>query len=188
MAKKEPETDEHGLVVHKYVSTVLVVLPDGGYAETTMRYARSALHNVHVGTRVVAPSDTRLLRGELQDELQPDGLLRDASMGDYSGALFCGGPGALGLAADPDAQRLAREASAQGKLVAAWGEAVLVLGRAGVVKGKRVTGHPSLRALLREAGARYTGHQLERDGNLVTAYDDAVGLRFGKTLVQLVRI
>ena len=187
-AKKEPELDEHGLVVHTYVSTVLVVISNGQYAETTMRYARSSLHNVHVGTRVVAPTDAEMLRGQLQDELQPDGLLREASMAGYSGVIFVGGPGALELAQDPDAQRLAREAAAQKKLIAAWGHASAILARAGVVKGKRVTGDPSVRVLLTEAGARYTGHQLERDGSMITAYDDAVGLRFGKALVELVRI
>ena len=113
MAKQEPELDEHGLAIHTYVSMVLVVLPTSDYAETTMRYARSALYNVHVGTRVVAAQDEEMLVGELQDELQPDGLLKDASMDDYSGVIFCGGPGALQLAEDPDAQRLAKEAAAQ---------------------------------------------------------------------------
>lgn len=188
MANKEPELDENGLVVHTYVSMVLVVIPDGDYAETTMRYARSALYNVHVGTRVVGPDDQELLRGQLQDELQPDGLLREATMDDYSGVLFCGGPGALLLAEDPDAQRLAREADAAGKLIGAWGHSPAILARAGVVKGKRVTGDPSLRQMLAKAGARYTGGQLERHGSLVTAYDDAVGLRFGKALVEQVRI
>ena len=188
MAKNEPELDEHGLVVHKYVSTVLVVVPDGEYAETTLRYARSALYNVHVGSYVVASADEELIQGELQDEFQPDGLLRDAAMADYSGLILCGGPGAMQLAEDSDAQRLTREAVSQDKLVAAWGHSSAVLARAGVVKGKRLTGDPSLRQMLSKAGARYTGAQLERHGKLVTAYDDAVGLRFGKALVEIVRI
>lgn len=188
MAKEEPETDEHGLVVHKYVSMVLVVSPAAGYAETTLRYARSALYNVHVGSQVVAPTDEELVHGELQDEFQPDGRISGASLADYSGVLFCGGPGAMELAEDPDAQRLAREALAADKLIGAWGHSVAVLARAGVVKGKRVTGDPSLRQMLQRAGARYTGRQLEVDGKLVSAYDDAAGLRFGKALVEIVRI
>ena len=188
MAKNEPELDEHGLVIHSYVSMVLVVLPVSGYAETTMRYARSALYNVHVGTKVVAVDDSELLTGALQDELQPDGVLKDATMDDFSGVLFVGGPGALQLAEDPDAQRLAKEAVAQGKLTAAWGHSSAVLARAGVVKGKRITGDPSVRPMLEKAGARFSGHQLERDDPFITAYDDAVGFRFGKALVERVRI
>ena len=188
MAKQEPELDEHGLAIHTYVSMVLVVLPTSDYAETTMRYARSALYNVHVGTRVVAAQDEEMLVGELQDELQPDGLLKDASMDDYSGVIFCGGPGALQLAEDPDAQRLAKEAAAQKKMIAAWGHSSAVLARAGIVKGKRITGDPSVRTMLEKAGAKFTGHQLERHDPFVTAFDDAVGFRFGKALVAAVRI
>jgi protease I len=102
--------------------------------------------------------------------------------------ILCGGPGSLALADDPDAVRLAREASAQDKLIGAWGHSVAVLARAGLVRKKRVTGDRSLQRLLEDAGARYTGAQVERDGKIVTALDDAAGFRFGKALVQIVKI
>ena len=53
---------------------------------------------------------------------------------------------------------------------------------------KRLTGARTLKAALEAAGARYTGTQTERDGKLVTGLDDAAGFRFGKALVQVVRI
>ena len=192
MSKKEsaakPELDEHGLVVHKYVSTVLVVVPPDGYGETTLRYARSALFNVHVGSRVVSSQDGAVLRGELQDEFQVDGSLAAEQMSAYSGLILSGGVGAPWLADQPDVLRLVREAVEQAKLVGAWGLAVAALAKAGVVRRKRVTGERGLRALLEAAGARYTGTQVELDGKLVTGLDDASGFRFGKLLVQVVRI
>jgi len=192
MSKKngdpKSEVDEYGLVVHKYTSTVLVVVPPSGYAETTLRYARSSLFNVHVGTRVVSSQDGAVLRGELQDEFQVDGSLAQETIGSYSGLILCGGIGAAWLAEQPDVLRLVREASEQDKLVGAWGLAVLALAKAGVIRKKRVTGERALRAELEAAGARYTGTQVERDGKLVTGLDDASGFRFGKVLVQVVRI
>jgi protease I len=192
MSKKETsakaQVDEHGLVVHSYVSTVLVVVPPSGYGETTMRYARSSLFNVHVGTRMVSSQDGAVLRGELQDEFQVDGSLERESMAPYSGLILCGGNGAAWLAEQPDVLRLVREAGAEKKLIGAWGLALGALARAGVVKKKRVTGDRSLRAALEAAGARYTGTQVERDGTLVTGLDDASGFRFGKALVQVVGI
>jgi putative intracellular protease/amidase len=192
MSKKESppkeQLDEHGLVVHSYVSTVLVVVPPSGYGETTLRYARSSLFNVHVGTRVVSATDGDFLRGELQDEFQVDGSLAGESMAPYSGLLLCGGAGAAWLAEQQDVLRLIREAVAADKLVGAWGLAVGALARAEVLRRKRVTGDRSLRASLVAAGARYTGVQLEVDGKLVTALDDAAGFRFGKALVQVVGI
>jgi putative intracellular protease/amidase len=193
MSKKEAKdvkqaVDEHGLVVHQHLSTVLVVVPPRDYAETTMRYARSALYNVHVHTWSVSSDDQALIKGELQDEFQVDGRIAEARMEAFSGVLFCGGVGALDLARDADALRLAREALAQDKLIGAWGHAVLVLAAAGVIRKRKVTGDPSLADQVASAGGKYTGVQVQRDGKMITALDDAAGLRFGKALVEIVRI
>jgi putative intracellular protease/amidase len=184
----EPEKDADGLVVQKYTSMVLVVVPAREFAEQTLRHARSSLYNVHVGTWSVSTNGKDLIQGRLQDEFMVDGELAGTSMEPYSGVLFVGGEGALELAEDPDAQRLAREASAARKMIGAWGHATAILARAGILKGRKVTGAPEVEKMVRGAGGRFTGRQLERDGDLVTAADEAVGIRFGKTLAQIVGI
>lgn len=184
----EPEKDADGLVVQKHTSTVLVVVPARDYGEQTLRHARSSLHNVHVGTWSVSTNWSDLIKGRLQDEFMVDGDIAGAKMDGYSGVLFVGGEGAMDLAENADAQRLAREAAAARKMIGAWGHAVAILARAGIVKGRKVTGSPEVRDLVVEAGGRFSGRQLERDGDLVTAADEAVGIRFGKTLAQIVGI
>ena len=51
-----------------------------------------------------------------------------------------------------------------------------------------MTGLASQKDELKRAGGKYTGVEVQVDGNLVTARDDAAGLRFGKALVQVVAI
>ena len=92
------------------------------------------------------------------------------------------------LAKSAEVVALVREAVAQDKLVGAWGESCGVLAAAGVVKKRKVTGDPSVKAALVAAGAKYTGAQVVVDGKLVTGLDDASGFRFGKALVQIVAI
>ncbi|MCZ6597629.1 MAG: DJ-1/PfpI family protein [Planctomycetota bacterium] len=184
----EAEVDEHGLAIQKYVSMVLVVVPEHGYAETTFRYVRSALYNVHVGTRSVSTVDQELIKGHLQDEFQVDGTVKEEDMSAYSGVIFCGGEGSLSLVDDSDAVRLAQEAAAQKKLIAAWGHSVAILAKAGVLKKKKVTGDPSIRPAIEAAGGKYTGTQVQRDGMIVTAIDDAAGLRLGRQLIRFVGI
>jgi len=184
----EPEKDQDGLVVQKYTSTVLVVVPAHDYGEQTLRHARSSLHNVHVGTWSVSSNWSELIKGRLQDEFMVDGDIASARMENYSGVLFVGGEGAIELSADENALRLAREANAGDKMIAAWGHAVAVLAKAGVVKGRKVTGALEVKSLVQYHGGRFTGRQLERDGEIVTAADEAVGIRFGKTLAQIVGI
>ena len=184
----EPEKDADGLVVQKHTSTVLVVVPPRDYGEQTLRHARSSLHNVHVGTWSVSSDFSELIKGRLQDEFMVDADLAGARIEPYSGVLFVGGEGAMDLAENEDALRLAREATAADLLIGAWGHAVAILARAGVLKGRKVTGAPEVRSLVLYSGGRFTGRQLERDGRLVTAADEAVGIRFGKTLAQIVGI
>jgi protease I len=191
MADKEnaqASVDEFGLQIQRYVSMVLVVVPEREYAETTLRYARSALYNVHVGTRSVSTNAERLIQGLMQDEFQVDGRIEGETMEAYSGLVLVGGPGALELADNPDALRLAREAAAASKMIAAWGHSTLILARAGVVKGRKMTGDPAIRDAIRAAGGKYTGVQVQRDDNLVTAIDDAAGLRMGREMIQIVGI
>jgi putative intracellular protease/amidase len=186
--KAEAAVDEHGLQIQRYVSMVLVVVPPRDYAETTLRYARSALYNVHVGTRSVSTDDQSLIKGVLQDEFQVDGPIAGETMEAYSGLILVGGPGALELAGQSDVLRLVREADAAEKMIAAWGHAALLLARAGVVKGRKVTGDPSIRDDVRAAGGKFTGVQVQRDRNLITAFDDAAGLRMGREMIQSVGI
>ena len=71
-----------------------------------------------------------MIKGRHQDEFLVDGPLAGESMDAYSGVIFVGGEGALELATNADALRLAREAAAQDKLIGAWGHSVAILARA----------------------------------------------------------
>jgi len=193
MAKKSAapagaELDADGLVVQKYKSVVLLVVPPAEYGEECLRYARSSLHNVHVGTRSVSTQAGERIKGRHQDEFLVDEALEGVSLEPYSGVVFVGGEGAAALLDHPDVLRLAREAAAQRKLLAAWGRSVEILARAGVIKGKRVTGAPAARAAIEKAGGKLTTRQVEVDGALVTGLDDAAGMRFGKALAAIVGI
>jgi len=184
----EPELDEDGLVVQKYHSVVLVVVPPQGYDEQTLRYARSSLYNVKVGTWSVSSVVDEMIKGRLQDEFMVDGPLAESDMADYSGILIVGTDGRCMLADDAHVLGLVRDAAAQDKLIGAWGNGLEVLVRAGVVRGKRVTGARELESAARAAGARYTGREFEVDGNVATARDASVGMRFGRALAEIVRI
>jgi len=185
---EEQELDEDGLVIQKYDSTVLVVLPAKGFGEQILRYARSSLYNVHVGTYSVCTVTDELIEGRLQDEFMVDGPLSEASMESYSGILVAGSEGASGLAQDPQVLALVKAAHADGKLVAGWGDAVEVLAQAGVVKGSRVTGAATYKGLVEQQGGKYSGREIQASGNIITARDEGAGMRFGQALAERVRI
>jgi putative intracellular protease/amidase len=185
-AAPDAELDADGLVVQKYRSMVLVVVPARDFGDECLRYARSSLYNVHVGSRVVSVQSVEALRGRLQDEFLAEGTLAEEDAAAYSGVIFAGGEGALELARNEDALRLARDAARSAKLIGAWGHAVAILSAAGLLKGRRVTAHPSIREALRQGGAKVSTRQVEVDGNLVTGIDESSGMRFGKALATIV--
>ena len=186
--KIESEAEVVGPPEVSHISTVLVIVPPESYAEETLRYTRSCLANVHVGTRTVSTVDEDLIEGRLQDSFQPDAPLAGQSMGEYSGLVLVAGEGSRSMAANSDVQRLVREASGAGKLLGAWAESVGSLVSAGVVRGRKLTGARNLAAQIQSAGGKYTGVQVERDGSLVTGLDDAAGIRFARALAQVVGI
>ena len=112
-------------------------------------------------------------------EVRPDAVLADVHGGDYDAVIF---PGGIGYQVnDPEGQRIAREAVAEGKVVAAICRGPLTLARAGVLEGKRVTTVRSAK-VMEEAGAIVTSADVERDGNIITAQGPDSSRLFGETI------
>src|SRR5262245_62260256 len=118
----------------------LILLPQEGFDDEAYRHVRAFL-----GTRAVqvevASSATSLAKGERVDETAPDLALDAIDPARYDAAIVIGGIGAEALADDARAHRILRAVGAKGGVVGATGPAVVVLGRAGRHKGKKVTGY-----------------------------------------------
>lgn len=184
----EPELDDDGLVIQRYTSKMLVVVPPEGFSDQIMRYVRSSLYNIHVGTDSVASDPETMVKGRLQDEFLVDSPLSEARMEDYAGLVIVGCEGKNPLAGDSKVLELARQAAAADKLITTWGNGLEVLIQAGLVKGKKVTGDLSLREAAEQAGARFTGREVQSCGRLVTSRDEGAGMRLGQAVVEAVRI
>ena len=128
---------------------------------------------------IVASPSSDVVKGLDGNEVQPDIPLGDVRGDDYDAILFVGGKGYE--VDDPEAQRIAREAAAAGKVMAAICVAPITLARAGVVEGKRMTVaiYPHE---LEEAGAIYTGAGFERDGLIITANSPGGSRRVGEAI------
>lgn len=183
-AREDAARDADGLIVRRHPQNVLMVAPRVDFADEALRYVRSCLYVRDIGTRVVSTTDREPLRGRLQDFFVADGTLGEASIDGFDALVFCGGEGALALALDPDALRLARDARRQSKPIAAWGHALAILANADVIRGASVTGVDAVREQALRAGALFSGKQLECGSALLTARDDAVGMRLGRALAD----
>ena len=136
---------------------------------------------------VIASNTLNPLRAKDSDmTAQPDMLLKDVQVQDYDAIVFnCDNDISFG-GGQPETNRIAQEAVEQDKVLAAICAAPMVLGYAGVVEGKRVTGEPSntCRQLERTYGATCTNSDVEWDGLIITAQDRTSSEPFALTIIQ----
>ncbi len=146
---------------------ILLVIPADGFREEEYQAAREALEKG--GVKVVTTSTVK--KGALGYEgmtVDPDLLIDEVNPDDYAGVVFIGGHGASQYWHDYKAHEIIRSYAKSGKLIAANDRAPVALAVAGILPGKTVTGHNSVFEKLSNAGAKYTGRKVERDGNLIT--------------------
>ncbi|NIR50814.1 DJ-1/PfpI family protein, partial [candidate division KSB1 bacterium] len=97
-----------------------------------------------------------------------------------------GGTGASQYWHDSKAHEIAMTLAKNNKLIAASSHAPVILAVAGLLNGKKATGHITVYEKLKVAGAIYTGSKLERDGNIITCTGPNAAKEFGKALGQAI--
>jgi protease I len=135
---------------------------------------------------VIASSRTGIIRGMLGSRTEAIILLAGLNINDFDAIIFIGGLGAREYFLNPAAWDLARLAMNDNKIVAAISNAPTILANAGLLDGRRVTAFPTERTVLLDAGARYTGNAVEKDGLLITASGPMTARQFGQAIVEAI--
>lgn len=111
-----------------------------------------------------------------------DIISHEVPLDEVSMVVFPGGmPGALNLDASPFTDVILEAVTKNGGRIAAICAAPLVLGRRGLLRGKRATCYPGFEGELE--GATVTGEHVVTDGNITTARGMEVALAFARELV-----
>ena len=112
-----------------------------------------------------------------------DRLLEDpAAFEDADMIILPGGqPGTDRLLGDERILALVRSYHAAEKYVAAICAAPMVLGKAGILEGKKATCYPGCEGGLR--GAQYTRKEVETDGKIITAHGPGGAMAFASALI-----
>jgi len=114
----------------------------------------------------------------------PDCGIDELAAEEFDAVILPGGyPGYVNLGADARVLALVRTAFETGKIVAAICGAPVILGRLGIVKGKRATIFPGKEKDL--TGAKPVHDPVVVDGTVVTSQGPGTALEFAITLAQL---
>ncbi|MDZ7265899.1 MAG: DJ-1/PfpI family protein [candidate division KSB1 bacterium] len=147
---------------------ILFVLPSHAFRQEEYETARAALEQRGLKV-VVASTVPDGVTGSRGETVATDLLIDQVNPEDYAGVVLIGGHGASQYWYDYKVHEILRAHARAGKPIAAIDRATVALGAAGLLKGKKVTGHISVFEKLANFGADYTGSKVERDGNLLTA-------------------
>ncbi|MFA5089780.1 MAG: DJ-1/PfpI family protein [Candidatus Omnitrophota bacterium] len=157
---------------------VVMIISHEGFRDEELLKPKKVLEDS--GVKVdIASTDLSPAVGKGGNVVQPDILFNDIDVEDYQAIIFIGGASAACYWDDPRAHKLAQEALAKRKVLAAICIAPVTLANAGVLKGKKATVFSSEVAQIKQAGALYTGLDVERDGNIITASGPHAAEKFG---------
>jgi deglycase len=131
----------------------------------------------------VASSSLKEATGMLGAKVKPEMLFTNINIADYDGIIFVGGSGANEYWDNPTAHKIANDANNAGKIVGAICIAPVTLAKAGLLKDKKATTYSSTVNDIKACGAKYSGADVERDGNIITATGPTVARKFGEAIV-----
>lgn len=163
---------------------VMIIAPEG-FADPEYNEPRAVFDGRGFEV-IVASAALDTATGASGTEVQPDILVGDIVVADYDAIVFIGGGGCEVYWDDPEAHRVAQEAVAEKKLLAAICAAPVTLAKAGVLEGKEATvydgGWKDGIAALEAGGATYVNATVVRDGLIITANGPPASKEFGEAI------
>lgn len=165
---------------------VYILLADG-FEELEALAPCDMLRRADIETRLVSVSEKLHVRGAHGITVMADITISEMNIRDIEMLVFPGGmPGAANLDVHPRTDLLIRHCLEKNLYLAAICAAPMILGKRGVLSGKKAICFPGFEKYL--AGAEIqTGERVVRDGNIVTAVGAGAAVEFGLKLVETIK-
>jgi protease I len=166
----------------------VMILATDGFEQSELMKPREALEQAGIETTVVGLEAGSIKGWDKKDwgqSVKIDMVLDDVSADDFDALLLPGGqinPDVLRL--NEDAIELIKDFDSAGKPIAAICHAPWLLVEANLVDGRTVTGWPSIRTDLMNAGADVVDREVVTDGNLITSRKPEDIPAFSKALIE----
>lgn len=132
----------------------------------------------------VFSSSLNVSKGMFGLTVKPDKLINEIEPKEFDAIVFVGGGGSKEYFNNSVALELAKSFYNANKLVSAICIAPLILGNAGLLKGKKVCCFPSVKGDVSKTGADVQPDGVAIDGNIITGTGPEFAANFGNALVE----
>ena len=164
------------------MKTAYVFFADG-FEEVEALTSVDVLRRAGANALMVSVNGEKTVKGAHGISLCCDASIHEVDFAKADLLLLPGGmPGASNLAASETLNGQLQAFAAEGKLLAAICAAPRVLGKCGLLHGKKATCYPGFESYLE--GAEVTGAMVQQDGNIVTGKGPAAALEFALKVAE----
>lgn len=169
--------------------TILIFLAPENFQENEYQITREMFEKMGAEVKV-ASTTLETLSGTKKLKVKPDILIPSSIEAEnYSAVIIIGGPGINVFFDHPPILTFVKSAYLNKKVLGAIGLGPIVFGNAGILKNKKATVWWGAHKEIIKNGALYTGKNLEKDGNIITARNSTAAKDFAwkitKTLIYI---
>ena len=144
------------------------------------------LRRADIDVQIVSITNERVVTGAHGIRVETDAVISQVNFAKAQMLILPGGmPGATNMADNATLIERVRDHAYIGRPLAAICAAPLVLGRLGLLDGKRATCYPGFEGELK--GATCTGALVEQDGKIITGKGPAAVFDFAYTIVEFLK-
>lgn len=163
--------------------SILMIISHQNFRDEEFKEPYNVLTN-YGATVTVASTDVTPATGMLGASVEPDITLDQVVLEEYHAVIFVGGSGSATYFNDSKALSIAKKAYVTKKILGAICIAPTILANAEILKDKKVTASTSQENALKSKGAIYTGKDVTRDGNIITADGPKSSKKFGEEIAK----
>jgi protease I len=151
------------------MSKTILLLIENEFRDEEAVYPYYRFKEAGYDVKIVGPEKDKEYRGKFGVILKSDLAASEVKLENVIAVIIPGGYAPDKMRINSDMVDIVKNASLQGKVVAAICHGGWMLAEADIVRGKKVTGYKAIATDLKNAGGKYIDSEVAVDGNIVTS-------------------
>jgi protease I len=168
------------------MSKTILLLIENEFRDEEAVYPYYRFKEAGYDVKIVGPEKDKEYRGKFGVILKSDLAASEVKLENVIAVIIPGGYAPDKMRINSDMVDIVKNASLQGKVVAAICHGGWMLAEADIVRGKKVTGYKAIATDLKNAGGRYIDSEVAVDGNIVTSRTPNDLPAFCRSILELI--